>query len=206
MTAQDFERFAGLMLILGEYYGREVSRAMIALYFQVLARFSFQAIEQAVLFHLQNPDGGRFFPKVADLVRRIEGSAEDKALSAWAKVDQALCTVGPYASVDFGDPLIHRVIVEMGGWIALGKKSENDWPFVAREFIARYRSYAGRDLVPNAPAYLPGIVELENRQRGFPPPRPERVGLEQNARAFPQPTPPLPKTISCVLINEKYDI
>lgn len=40
----------------------------------------------------------------------------------------------------------------VGGWIALGKTSKNDWPFVASEFIARYRNYAGRGLVPKAPS------------------------------------------------------
>ncbi len=56
----------------------------------------------------------------------LGGSTQDAALAAWSKVDRAVREVGPYQSVAFDDALIHRVLFEMGGWIPLGSKTEDE--------------------------------------------------------------------------------
>src|SRR5260363_262611 len=95
---------------------------------------------------------------------------------AWANVDQAVRGVGPYQSVVFEDALIHRVLAEMGGWIPLGSKTEDEWPFVHNEFVNRYRGYRMRSETPDYPPVLIGLFEAQNRQSGYSVQPPVLVG------------------------------
>jgi len=83
-------------------------------------------------------------PKVADVIKMLQGSTQDSALTAWAKVDKAVRSIGTQMSVAFDDPLIHKVIQDMGGWLGLGQRQEAEWPFVAKEFETRYRGFKAR--------------------------------------------------------------
>jgi hypothetical protein len=73
----------------------------------------------------------------------------------------------------FDDPIIHRVIHDMGGWITMGQKTEDEWPFVAKEFETRYRGMAVKGIT-EYPRALIGIADAENRQQGY---RPDQVTL-----------------------------
>ena len=51
----------------------------------------------------------------ADILRMMQGTSLDSALSAWAKVDKAVRRVGTYETIVFDDEIIHRVIHDMSG-------------------------------------------------------------------------------------------
>ena len=167
MQDSDYEDFAKLWGSAWEACGKTITPMAVQLAFSLLRDYALEDVARAVFQHLRNPDTGQFAPKPADVIRMLQGSSEDRSMQAWSKVDRAVRTVGPYRSVAFDDPLIHRVIAEMGGWIAFGGKSENDWPFVANEFRNRYRGYAARGVTPDYPPYLVGIAEMENRGNGL---------------------------------------
>lgn len=165
-------RFAGLLTALSDYYKSEISKAVAGLYWEGLKQYDYEAIEQAAWAHTQNPDeAGRWFPKIADLRKMLEGSTVDQAAQAWSKVDAAIRTRGTWDDVAFDDPLIHRVIADMGGWVLLGTKTEGEkgeWPFIARDFQARYRSFKARGGVPDYPKRLTGIANAHNASQGRP--------------------------------------
>jgi hypothetical protein len=96
----------------------------------------------------------------------MTGSSQDSAFSAWTKVDKAVRQVGPYESVVFDDPLIHKVLHDMGGWLLLCEKDDDAWPFVAKEFETRYRGFKARSERVEYPAKLIGIFEAENSKNG----------------------------------------
>jgi hypothetical protein len=123
MIEQDFDSFCELLGVVSEQYGKPISEGAKILYWQGLLDFEFSAVQQALYRHIRNPDNGMFMPKIADIVRMLQGSTQDSALAAWAKVDQAVRKVGTQVSVAFDDPLIHKVLQDMGGWLGLGQKS-----------------------------------------------------------------------------------
>ena len=108
----------------------------------------------------------QFAPKLADIKKLIEGSTQTQGMRAWAKVETAVRSVGAYRSVAFDDPLIHVVIVEMGGWTTLCRSAVDEMPFKAREFERRYAAYRLRRELPNFPPRLMGESESQNRLNG----------------------------------------
>jgi hypothetical protein len=161
---RDFDRFLTVLTGVSDYYGKPLSEGVQQLYWQGLVQYDIEAVEKALWAHTQNPDSGQYMPKIADIVKMLQGSTADSALQAWSKVDRAVRSVGNYRSVVFEDPLIHRVITEMGGWIQFGTKTEDEWPFVRNEFVNRYRGYRMRGETPEYPPVLIGISEASNQK------------------------------------------
>lgn len=176
MKQSDYDEFVGMVGAVTELYGKAASEFTIAIWWGALKQYDLSAVRKAFDRHVRNPDSGQFAPKPADLIRMMGGTTQDSALVAWAKVDRALRVVGPYRSVVFDDPLVHRVLTEMGGWVALGNKTEEEWPFIGKEFENRYRGYKMRNEVPEYPPVLIGMAEAQNQQVGFASEPPMLIG------------------------------
>ena len=168
MNERDQTEFAKLMVGLAEYYAKPLTEVVLGIYWQALRHHDLAAVRDAIHRHIRNPDNGQWMPKVADIERLASGSTESKALVAWTKVDRAMSHVGPWRDVVFDDPIIHRVLFDMGGWIMLGEKAEKDWPFLAREFAVRYRGYATREIPPDYAPILGGMANRGNSASGHP--------------------------------------
>jgi sugar (pentulose or hexulose) kinase len=183
MIDQDRKPFAKLMSGVYGFYGKDTSDFSLDVWWQAMSPFDFEAVRDALNRHCVNPDSGQFLPKPADVVKMLGGSTVDAALVAWSKVDRAVREVGTYRSVAFDDPVIHRVITDMGGWVALGAKDEEAWPFVRNEFVNRYRGFRMRSEIPEYLPLLVGIAEASNSKAGFGIERPMLIGDAEAARA-----------------------
>ena len=183
MKIEEFEAFNEGMVGVMSFYNKDLSRFAMDVWWNALKPFDLSAVTSAFSRHLINPDSGQFPPKPGDIVKMLSGSTADQATTAWAKVDRAVRQVGTYASVVFDDPLIHRVMHDMGGWLAFGQKTENDWPFVAREFETRYRGFALRGENPDYPKVMIGLSEAYNSRKGFGIDAPRLIGNAERAVA-----------------------
>lgn len=181
MQQSDFEEFSQVVNAAAELYGKPMSPMVLALWWGALKPYDLAAVREGLSRHMQNPDTGQFMPKPADVIKFIGGTTQDGALIAWAKADRALRTVGTYQSVTFDDPTINAVLQDMGGWISLGTKTEDEWPFVAKEFENRYRGYRLRGEF-EYPKWLPGIAEAHNAQNAQRIAPPVLIGDEKLAK------------------------
>lgn len=162
-------RFATLLTALSDYYKSEISKAVASLYWEGLKQFDYEAIEKACWAHTQLPDeAGRWMPRIGDIIRMIGGGTDDQAQQAWSKVDSAVRVRGTYDDVVFDDPIIHRVIADMGGWVQIGSKDDKEWPFVGKEFQTRYRAFRQRGTTPDYPNRLTGMANAHNAAQGQP--------------------------------------
>ena len=177
MRSDDFGIFAMEMAKMSELYQKPMSEAMIALYFDDLAAYAIAAVIAGLRAHRLDPDRGRFFPKPADVVQKVQGDTEARALLAWDDAVAAVIDVGPYESVRFRDPLITRVIAAMGGWPSFYDWSDKEMPFKRKEFCDRYSVYA-RNTRHGEADYLVGLFEGNNALNGFPVKQPVLVGSE----------------------------
>ncbi|SDV49085.1 DUF6475 domain-containing protein [Chitinasiproducens palmae] len=176
MKPSDIEPFTALMAEIHAFYRQDFSEFAAGVWISAMRPFDFAAVRDALNRHCVNPDNGQFMPKPADVVRMLEGSTQDSALTAWAKIDRSVRLVGTYRSVVFDDALIHHVVAEMGGWSQLGVRTEDEWPFVRNEFVNRYRGYRMRGEVPAYLAVLVGVTDAANRREGLPIEPPVLVG------------------------------
>lgn len=176
MTDHDVVPFTTLVSDLHSFYSKDFSAFAGRVWFQALKQYDLTAISEAFSRHCVNPDSGQFMPKPADVVKMLGGTTQDSALVAWTKVDKAVRGVGTGRSVVFDDPLIHRVLHDIGGWVKLGSKEEKDWDFVRNEFVTRYRGYKMRSEVPEYAPVMVGTYEHENRKNGFPVDAPMLIG------------------------------
>lgn len=179
----DYGRFLMVLTGVADYYGKELSEGVISLYWQGLQQYDIGAVEKSLWDHTQNPDNGQFMPKIADLVRAMQGRTQDQAAIAWSKVDQAVRRVGTYQDVAFDDPIIHRVVADMGGWIWFGNQIEDEWPFVAKNFENRYRGYRLRGETPEYAPVLLGMANAHNQQQGFRSNPPILIGNQNQVKA-----------------------
>lgn len=182
MQTNEFQKFHDGIAGVMSFYGKGVSGFALDVWWTALKGYDLSAVVDAFNRHLANPDVGQFAPKPADIIRMLQGSTQDSALRAWAKVDQAVRQIGPYEDVVFDDPVIHRVIHDMGGWIGLGAKTSDEWPFVAKEFENRYRGFKVKSEIPEYPSKLIGIASAHNEKEGFKPEAPVLIGNELRAR------------------------
>lgn len=182
MTEADKKQLFTLVSSVYAFYGKDTSAFALGVWWEAMKPFDFAAVADALNRHCVNPDSGQFMPKPADVVKLLRGSSQDGAMVAWSKVDKAVRQVGTYASVAFDDPIIHRVIHDMGGWVALGSKTEHEWPFVAKEFENRYRGYRTRNETLDYPKTLIGIAEAQNNQAGQKSQPPVLIGDSSRAK------------------------
>ena len=172
MTERDVTEFMALIADVYAFYRRDFSKFAGRVWWTAMQQFELGAVTEALGRHSMNPDSGQYLPMPADIVKMLEGTTQDSALVAWSKVDRAVRVVGSWVDVVFDDPLIHRVITEMGGWVMLGERTFKDWDFVRNEFVNRYRGYKMRGERPEYPGVLTGSANaanaLENHQRAQP--------------------------------------
>lgn len=183
-TLEMRKRFASLITGLSDYYKSEISKAMLGIYWQGLKQFSYEAIEKACWAHTQLPDeAGRWMPRNSDIIKMMEGSTVDQGALAWSRVDNAIRTRGTWDDVVFDDAVIHRVVADMGGWVLLGSKDDKEWPFVAKEFQQRYRSFKQQGSIPEHPERLIGMANAHNKANGQPLLPPILIGDKEKAKA-----------------------
>ena len=166
MRDDDRKDFAALVAGVMGLYEKEATPFVLGVWWEAMKPFDLPAVRDAMNRHATNPDNGQWAPKPADIIRLLRGSSQDAALVAWSKVDRAIRSIGPYRSVAFDDPIIHAVLADMGGWVAIAKKGEDEWPFVAKEFENRYRG-ATRVADLAYPKHLPGLAEQHNAVEGM---------------------------------------
>lgn len=191
MTDEDRKAFAEMIGGVYELYNRPLSEAILAMWWESMIRFDLASIREALGRHAMNPDAGMFIPKPADVVRELGGTSSDASTLAWSKVVNALKDYGTHESVAFDDPIVNRVLKDLGGWYWLGTQEEREMPFIEKRFRDAYRAWRQRGLAGTEPvSHLPGLFELKNAH-AFPgsvsPPK--LVGDRRAARALPEGKP-----------------
>lgn len=162
-TLEEKRRFMALMTGLSDMYDKVISKNALALYWQTLREYDFEAVQRAAEAHMKNPEtAGSFMPKPAEFVKMMQGSTGDQSAIAWSKAEEAVRRAGPYQDVVFDDAIIHRVLADMGGWIWLCSQDDKAWPFIGNDFKTRYKGYRMRGEVPDYAPVMIGQANMHN--------------------------------------------
>lgn len=176
MTPREQPEFVAYITQVLGFYKQDASEFAIDVWWQACAPFEMEQIRRALGAHALHPEKGQFCPKPADLVRELAGTFTDRALMAWGRVTRAMSDVGAYTSVDFGDPIIHATIRELGGWSSVCRVPNDEQQFLQKRFCDFFRTYTARG-APEAPLALQGEHDTENAAKSLDSPdRVRRIG------------------------------
>jgi len=169
--------FVKVMTGLCELFNKTPSEFIFDIYYEAFKEYSDEQINTAVTNCVKTYKYNTL-PKPADIIEWIEGTKDDKALNAWLTARSAIARVGYYNSVAFGDPIISRVISEMGGWVDFCSQLTCDMPFVEKRFREIYKTFEKKDI--HEPVPLVGFLESQNRLKGLTEsiPKAVRIGFD----------------------------
>lgn len=144
----DRRELATLLVALGEYYERPLQRGVLALYVDALATFEIADVKRATRAHVEDPDRGRFFPKIAELIARIQppassASAIDDQAGEWWELVVERIREGKYnTGCPMADAAMRRVGVERLRNMGDGSHGTESRTFLRRDFLQAWRDYA----------------------------------------------------------------
>ena len=175
-------QFAELLTDVMAYYGKPVSDFMLSLWWDACLNFTFEQVSKSLNTHAKDPESGVFAPKVADIVRVLQGTTTDRAALAWGKVLGAMGAVGAYQDVVFDDPAIHAAITDCGGWVKVCRGEIAELSYLQHRFCQAHKAYTNRGVF-DYPKQLSGdrSPDSEYLKIGLPAPRPAFVGDAQAA-------------------------
>lgn len=167
MKPEQKEKFFLSLTAISEIYQKTLSEGALSLWWDVLKKYDYETVSEALSKYLTNPDQGHFMPKPASIIRMIEGGGSTNAMTAWYRVMDGLMSTGTYETVSFGDPATHYAIEAMGGWSDFGLWEMRENPFKQKEFERLYLAHkenperAGDEIKT-----LPGKHDIGNRNIG----------------------------------------
>ncbi len=165
MNNHDNERFVELMTILASAYHQEADRATLEAYSIGLSDVPITAIETAVYRAIR---GSTFFPSVAEL-RELAGEMkpEARAIKAWDAFCKARGSYGYYVTVDFDDPVINATVRNLGGWMAVDDRIDEEGDkWVRKDFERVYMALMSSGVSASEAMPLIGFHEQNNRFLG----------------------------------------
>lgn len=183
MKATDQQRFGDILRDVMAFYKQDVTPFALSVWWQACQRFDFDQVRKALTSHAMDAERGVFPPKPADLVRKLEGTATDRAMLAWGKAFDAMQRVGAYSDVVFDDPAIHAVIQDLGGWSKVCRTETKELSYLQHRFCESHRAYTEREVF-DYPRLLSGDRSPDDHyaMRGLKPPKPAVVGDLEAAR------------------------
>jgi hypothetical protein len=175
--------FAQLVTDVLAYYRQDASRFVLDLWWNACRPFELEQVRKAMQRHATDPEHGQFAPKVADLVRILQGTTTDRASLAWGKVLEAMSSVGAYTDVVFDEPAIHAAADDMGGWPKMCRTELKELGLLQHRFMQSYRAYSERGQF-DYPKRLGGdrSPDSEYEKAGLKLPRPALIGNAERAK------------------------
>lgn len=165
------------------YYRQPVSEFTLSVWWQACQPFTMEEIRKAMTAHATDAERGQFAPKVADIIRVLQGTTTDRAQLAWGKALEAMSSVGAYTDVVFDDPAIHAAIEDLGGWPKVCRTETKELSYLQHRFCESHKAYTGRGAF-DYPRRLMGdrSPDSEWEKKGIKPPKPALVGNPEACR------------------------
>lgn len=196
MKTTEKPAFVIIITALAEAFNRKATEPLLLGYWMGLGDLEFAAVEHAAARAMVEC---KFMPVPAEL-RQLAGGIlpADRAALAWEAFIKALQLHGCYVSVDFDDKLINATVRNLGGWLQVDERLEQDGDiWVRKDFERVYQAFLRTGVSTSQALALGGIHESNNLLNGYEVKSPCLVltGLpphREGVIALPSPVNPLP--------------
>jgi len=182
MKPNEKPKFFSVLSDVMSYYKQDTSEFMMGIFWDACKDIDFESVCKALNSHVKDAEKGQFAPKVADIVRLLQGTQTDRASLAWGKVLGAMGSVGAYQDVVFDDPAIHAAIVDCGGWQKVCRGEMSELSYLQHRFCQAHKAYTQRGTF-DYPKMLGGdrSPDAEYLKYGRALPKPAIVGDPEQA-------------------------
>lgn len=183
MEATDRPKLYALIGDVMTYYKQDISDFALNVWWEACKNCELDQVSKALSAHATDPERGQFPPRVADIVRLLQGTPTDRAQIAWGKVLEAMQRIGAYTDVVFDDPAIHAVIEDLGGWSKICRSNFDELSYLQHRFCEAHKAYV-RQGEFQYPRLLSGDRSPDSTYlaKGLPVPKPAVVGNVESAR------------------------
>lgn len=183
MKPHEAEKFSALLTDVLAYYGKDCSEFTTNVWWEAMQSFDFEQVASAIQKHATDAERGQFAPKVADIVKALQGTTTDRAAMAWGRAFEAMSRVGAYSDVVFDDAAIHAAISDCGGWPKVCRTDTAELSYLQHRFQQAHKSYTERGTF-DYPRLLGGdrSSDDEYKKIGMKPPAPKIIGDVARAR------------------------
>lgn len=174
MRETDRPAFIEAITVLATAFARELSEPLFEAYWIGLRDLTPMAVKEAVGRAINT---SKFMPPPAEL-RELAGqmTPTNQAVHAWQAVLKAFATCGYYKSVDFDDPLINATLRNLGGWMrVIERMDEEGDKWIHKEFEATYKAFAATGVSSEMALPLQGFHEQQNVLTGHEVEGPARI-------------------------------
>lgn len=93
MRTEEKVHFTQLLAATMSVYDKQITSAFVDVFFSALGQYPLEVVREALNRHVQDPDGGRFPPKPADLIRQVVSAKSSDGRpgrdEAWAIAQRA---------------------------------------------------------------------------------------------------------------------
>ena len=143
-------------------FNKKMTVEEIEIYWEMLKGYEDKDIKNATIKCIKELT---FFPRIADIIRPIEGDTKEEAELAWLYLKEKIGDDGYYNSVSFPKyPAVGAVVEALGGWLRITDIKENEETWIKKEFIVLYPILKKNGEYPKE---LAGFFEIENNNKGY---------------------------------------
>ena len=163
--------------------GKDLER-MKEVLFANLSEYPLRVVVDALYAHCRTE---KFFPMLADIIRQIEGTPDERAALAWSMVMKARQKYKLRHAIRFPSAAIHFAIEKMGGWDRLYWSVDDvNESFKSAEFQRFFKigekcaSWDGKNGKVRVCPYFPSEEEVYARKKGSANFKPEVFDVESD--------------------------
>jgi len=143
-------------------FSKKMTQEEIEIYWEMLKGYEDKDIKNAVIKCIKELT---FFPRIADIIRPIEGDTREETELAWLYLKEKIEDDGYYSSVSFPKyPAVGAVVEALGGWLRINDMKENEETWIKKEFTVLYPILKKNGEYPKE---LAGFFEIENNNKGY---------------------------------------
>jgi hypothetical protein len=159
----DHEKLRTTLLAFGELVGKEITEAVLTLYWLALKPYGDDQVMAAFTTGVRKWNLFGRLPYPSEVIEEIEGKREDSALVAWEQLQEAVRRAGRYQSVLFDDAKISRVVEVLGGWELVCDWSISEMGIHRAQFLKAYQALD----TPGENRPLTGLHARQNAAAGY---------------------------------------
>ncbi|GEM_PF-5701944 len=155
-----------LVKLVSANYGKKLTEQQIELFSVMANQWGIEKFKRGVMAHMQDPEQGVYFPNMAHISRKINGSSnpiESQARMQWMNVERAIRECGSYRTPTFLDPVTAATVSTLGGWPHVCSRTIEQLTWMGKEFEKLYNDYATQP-VEFLPSNVRGRIEEAREQ------------------------------------------